>query len=82
MADLPSLGSDQPPQGGDDGPCRFVLADYRGGKALVTAAKVAYVELGGNEPRRAGFSNLWPRTGPTRRTRFARASATEPHATA
>jgi Protein of unknown function (DUF3107) len=36
----------------------FVLADDRGGKVLVPADKIAYVEFGGNEPRRVGFSNL------------------------
>jgi hypothetical protein len=36
----------------------FVLADDRGGKVLVPADKIAYVEFGGSEPRRVGFSNL------------------------
>lgn len=40
----------------DDGV--FVLADARGGKVLVPAKKIAYVEFGANEPRRVGFSNL------------------------
>ncbi len=30
----------------------------RGGKVLVPAKKIAYVEFGANEPRRVGFSNL------------------------
>ena len=36
----------------------FVLTDAKGGKVLVPAEKIAYVEFGGNEPRRVGFSNL------------------------
>ena len=36
----------------------FVLADAKGGKVLVPAEKIAYLEFGGNEPRRVGFSNL------------------------
>ena len=36
----------------------FLLADDKGGKVLVPADKIAYVEFGGNEPRRVGFSNL------------------------
>ena len=36
----------------------FALADDKGGKILVPADKIAYIEFGGNEPRRVGFSNL------------------------
>jgi hypothetical protein len=36
----------------------FVLADVKGGRVLVPADKIAYLEFGGNEPRRVGFSNL------------------------
>jgi uncharacterized protein DUF3107 len=36
----------------------FTLADDKGGKVLVPADKIAYVEFGGTEPRRVGFSNL------------------------
>jgi hypothetical protein len=36
----------------------FVLSDDKGGRALVPADKIAYVEFGGAEPRRVGFSNL------------------------
>jgi hypothetical protein len=36
----------------------FVLKDDKGGKVLVPADKIAYVELGGNEPRRIGFGNI------------------------
>jgi hypothetical protein len=35
----------------------FVLADDKGGKVMVPADKVAYLELGGAEPRRIGFGN-------------------------
>jgi hypothetical protein len=36
----------------------FVLDDAKGGKVLVPADKIAYLEFGGTEPRRVGFSNL------------------------
>jgi hypothetical protein len=36
----------------------FALNDDKGGRILVPADKVAYVEFGGTEPRRVGFSNL------------------------
>jgi hypothetical protein len=36
----------------------LVLADAKGGRVLVPAEKIAYLEFGGNEPRRVGFSNL------------------------
>jgi hypothetical protein len=36
----------------------FGLNDERGGRILVPADKIAYVEFGGTEPRRVGFSNL------------------------
>ena len=35
-----------------------MLADAKGGKVLVPAEKIAYLEFGGNEPRRVGFSSL------------------------
>ncbi len=34
----------------------FVLSSVRGGKVLVPADKIAYVELGGTESRRVGFN--------------------------
>jgi hypothetical protein len=37
----------------DDGV--FALADTKGGKILVPATKIAYVELGVSETRRVGF---------------------------
>jgi hypothetical protein len=36
----------------------FVLANVKGGKVLVPADKIGYVELGGTEPRRVGFGNI------------------------
>ncbi|HEY2507164.1 MAG TPA: DUF3107 domain-containing protein [Streptosporangiaceae bacterium] len=33
----------------------FVLANAKGGKVLVPADKIAYVEFSGNEQRRVGF---------------------------
>jgi hypothetical protein len=36
----------------------FVVRDDKGGKFLVPTDKIAYVEFGGTEPRRVGFSNL------------------------
>jgi Protein of unknown function (DUF3107) len=36
----------------------FVLADVKGGRVLVPADKIAYLEFGGTEQRRVGFSNL------------------------
>ncbi|HEX4661679.1 MAG TPA: DUF3107 domain-containing protein [Streptosporangiaceae bacterium] len=35
----------------------FILADDKGGKVLIPADKIAYLELGGAEPRRIGFGN-------------------------
>ena len=35
----------------------FVLVDEKGGKVMVPADKIAYVELGGTENRRIGFGN-------------------------
>jgi Protein of unknown function (DUF3107) len=36
----------------------FVLSKVSGGKVLVPADKIGYVELGGTEPRRVGFGNV------------------------
>ena len=36
----------------------FVLANSRGGRVLVPADKIAYLEFGANEQRRVGFSSL------------------------
>ncbi len=35
----------------------FTLMDHKGGRVLVPADKIAYVEFGGTEPRRVGFGN-------------------------
>ena len=34
------------------------LADVKGGKVMVPADKIAYVEFGNSEPRRVGFGSL------------------------
>ncbi len=36
----------------------FVVRDEKGGKVLIPADKIGYVELSGNEQRRIGFGNL------------------------
>jgi Protein of unknown function (DUF3107) len=36
----------------------LVLANVKGGKVLVPADKIAYVEFGATEPRRVGFGNF------------------------
>jgi Protein of unknown function (DUF3107) len=36
----------------------FVLANSKGGRVVVPAEKIAYLELGSNEQRRVGFSSL------------------------
>jgi hypothetical protein len=36
----------------------FAIRDDKGGKILIPAEKVAYVELAGSETRRIGFGNL------------------------
>jgi hypothetical protein len=36
----------------------FTLTEDKGGRVLVPADKIAYVEFGGTEPRRVGFSSL------------------------
>jgi hypothetical protein len=35
----------------------FTLTDDKGGRVLVPADKIAYLEIGGTEPRRIGFGN-------------------------
>jgi Protein of unknown function (DUF3107) len=35
----------------------FTLGDDKGGRVLVPADKIAYLEIGGSEPRRIGFGN-------------------------
>ncbi len=36
----------------------LVLADSKGGRVLVPAENIGYLEFSGNEPRRVGFSSL------------------------
>ncbi len=36
----------------------FILPHDKGGRVLVPADKIAYLELGSSEPRRVGFGNL------------------------
>lgn len=36
----------------------FVIRDDKGGKVLIPAEKIGYVELNGTEQRRVGFGNL------------------------
>ena len=36
----------------------FTLMDHKGGRVLVPADKIAYIEFGGNEQRRVGFGNV------------------------
>ena len=36
----------------------FVVRDEKGGKVLIPAEKIGYVELNGIEQRRVGFGNL------------------------
>jgi hypothetical protein len=35
----------------------FILSDDKGGRVLVPADKIAYLEIGGSETRRIGFGN-------------------------
>jgi hypothetical protein len=35
----------------------LTLADDKGGRVLIPADKIAYIEIGGAEPRRIGFGN-------------------------
>lgn len=43
---------------GGDGGSVFALAVSKGGKILVPADKIAYVEICGPEARRVGFGNI------------------------
>jgi Protein of unknown function (DUF3107) len=40
----------------------FTLLDHKGGRVLIPADKIAYVEFSANEQRRVGFGNV---TGPS-----------------
>ena len=41
----------------DDGGL-FVLTDEKGGRVMIPADKIGYIELGGNGQRRIGFGSL------------------------
>jgi hypothetical protein len=41
-----------------DGHSLFALSVTKGGKVLVPADKIAYLEFGGGEARRVGFGNI------------------------
>jgi hypothetical protein len=41
-----------------DGNAIFALSTQKGGRLLVPADKVAFVEFGGSESRRVGFGNI------------------------
>jgi len=35
----------------------FILGDDKGGRVVIPADKIAYLEISGSEPRRIGFGN-------------------------
>lgn len=43
---------------GADGPAVFALSTQKGGRVLVPADKIAFVEFGGDQSRRVGFGNI------------------------
>ena len=43
---------------GDGGGSIFAISMDKGGRVLVPADKIAYVEFGGSESRRIGFGNI------------------------
>jgi Protein of unknown function (DUF3107) len=45
-------------EGGSGGPSVFALSVAKGGKVLVPADKIAYLEFGAAEARRVGFGNI------------------------
>ena len=44
--------------GSADGHAIFVLKTQKGGRLLVPADKIAFVEFGGDQARRVGFGNI------------------------
>jgi hypothetical protein len=40
------------------GPAIFALATQKGGRLLIPADKIAFVEFGGDQSRRVGFGNI------------------------
>ncbi len=41
-----------------DGPLVFALTTQKGGRVLIPADKIAFVEFGGDQSRRVGFGNI------------------------
>jgi Protein of unknown function (DUF3107) len=41
-----------------DGPAIFALSTQKGGRLLVPADKIAFVEFGSDQSRRVGFGNI------------------------
>ncbi|MGH3166315.1 MAG: DUF3107 domain-containing protein [Trebonia sp.] len=41
-----------------EGPSVFALSTPKGGRVLVPADKIAFIEFGGDQSRRVGFGNL------------------------
>lgn len=41
-----------------DGPAIFALSTQKGGRVLIPADKIAFVEFGGDQSRRVGFGNI------------------------
>jgi Protein of unknown function (DUF3107) len=44
--------------GAKDGTAIFALSTQKGGRVLVPADKIAFVEFGGDQSRRVGFGNI------------------------
>jgi Protein of unknown function (DUF3107) len=44
--------------GAKDGTAVFALTTQKGGRVLVPADKIAFVEFGGDQSRRVGFGNI------------------------
>ncbi len=40
------------------GPAVFALSTQKGGRVLVPADKIAFIEFGGDQSRRVGFGNI------------------------
>lgn len=44
--------------GAKDGPAVFALSTQKGGRVLIPADKIAFVEFGADQSRRVGFGNI------------------------
>jgi len=44
--------------GAKDGPAILSLGTQKGGRVLIPADKIAFVEFGGDQSRRVGFGNI------------------------